>query len=276
MPGEAGHPAALPPEIFEVFRERLQARTGIHLVQAKLPMVQSRLSKRLRQLGLAGFREYQALLEADPAGEEWTCFVNALTTNLTKFFREEHHFRHLVGWLRDFRPLPRPLRIWSAGCSTGEEPYSIAIALRSAFPQASLRILASDLDSAVLRTAAQGVYDLDRVKDLEADWLRFAFLKGRGRQEGLVRIREELRAAVEFRQLNLLGGDWPKPGSFEAIFCRNVMIYFDKATQREVVRRFHRTLAPGGLLLVGHSESILDAALGFESLGGTVFRRRKP
>jgi chemotaxis protein methyltransferase CheR len=269
-----GGPAPLEPRTFDALRGLLHARTGIFLAPHKLAMVQSRLNKRLRELGLASYGDYLARLEADAGGNEWTCFVNTLTTNLTRFFREEHHFHRLVEWLRRFPALPRPVRVWSAGCSTGEEPYSIAMVLRAAFPEAGIRILASDLDSAVLAQAMAGVYGLDRVDNLSPEWLRLAFLKGRGEQNGFVRIRPELGDLVTFRQLNLLQAQWPQPGSFEAVFCRNVMIYFNKSTQRELIERFHRTLVPGGLLMVGHSESLLDQALGFEPLGQTVFRRR--
>ncbi|WP_316415498.1 CheR family methyltransferase [Mesoterricola silvestris] len=269
-------PSALDPKTFERLRTLLHARTGIHLGPGKLPMVQSRLNRRLRHLGLGTYPEYLAWLESDPGGAEWTAFINALTTNLTRFFREEHHFSKLTQWLRSLDPLPRPIRVWCAGCSTGEEPYSVAMVLHAEFPGSPARILATDLDSAVLQEARAGIYDQARVKDLPAAWLRLAFLKGRGGQAGRVRVRPEVGALVDFHPMNLLEGNWPGPSSFEVIFCRNVMIYFDKETQREIVRRFHRTLVPGGLLMVGHSESLMDASLGFESLGGTVFRRRDP
>ena len=272
--GTQAHPAPLAPATFESLRELLHVETGIFLAPRKLTMVQSRLNKRLRALGLTSFDDYLDQLQTHPQGEEASNFINALTTNLTRFFREEHHFQKLVSWLQGLRPLPRPIRVWSAGCSTGEEPYSIAMSLRRAFPAADLRILATDLDSEVLKVAMAGIYDRERVKDLDPELLRFAFLRGRGGQDGCVRVREDLRGLVAFSQFNLLQPDWPKVGGYEAVFCRNVMIYFDPATQRELIGRFHRTLAPWGLLFVGHSESLLDPSLGFEPLGRTAFQRR--
>ncbi len=260
---------------FQALRDLLHEHSGIALSPHKITMVQSRLAKRLRVLRLPSYEAYLALLR-DPGSPEWVDFINALTTNLTSFFREPHHFPKLVELLSEAGPAPRPIRIWSAGCSTGEEPYTLAMTLVRAFgPAHPTEILATDLDTAVLETAARGVYPYARVETLDPEWRRLAFLRGTGEHEGQVRIRPEIRRAVQFSQLNLLESRWSLPGApFHAIFCRNVMIYFDKPTQRSLVQRFRDLLAPRGLLFVGHSESLLDASSGLEPLGHTIYRKQ--
>ncbi|MBI1754203.1 MAG: protein-glutamate O-methyltransferase CheR [Acidobacteria bacterium] len=259
---------------FKALRELLYNHSGIALAPHKITMVQSRLAKRLRIVGLRTYEEYLHRLET-PDDPEWSEFINALTTNLTSFFREGHHFTRMVELLKGSDP-PRRLRIWSAGCSTGEEPYTLAMTLLKAFGTgSSIQILATDLDTAVLETAARGVYPASRIESVEEAWRRFAFLRGTGDRKGLVRLRPEVRHLVTFRQLNLLDSHWDLDREpFQAVFCRNVMIYFDKPTQRRLLKRFHDALAPDGLLFVGHSEALLDAALGFESLGQTIYRRK--
>ncbi|MBI3131751.1 MAG: protein-glutamate O-methyltransferase CheR [Acidobacteria bacterium] len=258
---------------FEAVRRLLHKHTGIHLGPQKQAMVRVRLIKRLRAHGLQDFDAYLMLVKG-PESPEWGAFVNALTTNLTSFFREKHHFEFLAS---HFAAHPVPggrLQAWSAGCSTGEEPYTLAMVMAASFPEWDVRILATDVDTSVLETARRGVYPEERVEKLDREWKRFAFLKGTGAQAGQVRVRPELQAMVEFGIFNLLGTTgWPRPSSRDVIFCRNVMIYFDKPTQRELLRRFRAALVPGGLLLVGHSEALLDASLGFQSLGGTVYRK---
>ncbi|GLH69143.1 chemotaxis protein methyltransferase [Geothrix rubra] len=266
----------LTPATFQALRSLLHAHSGIALSAHKLAMVQSRLAKRLRALGLETYEAYLEVLQ-DPASDEWVHFINALTTNLTSFFRESHHFSRLVDLLGAEGPPPRPLRLWSAGCSTGEEPYTLAMALLRAFgPSHPLEILATDLDTSVLETAARGVYPMARIEGLDEAWRRFAFLRGTGAHEGLVRLRPEIRRPIRFARLNLLDQAWPLEGApFHAIFCRNVMIYFDKPTQRQLLLRFQQAMVPRGLLFVGHSESLLDSSLGFESLGQTIYRKRE-
>lgn len=266
----------LSPATFEALRLLLHEHSGIALSSHKVSMVQSRLAKRLRVLRLETYESYLKVLQ-DPAAEEWVHFINALTTNLTSFFREGHHFSRLVELLAANGPPPRPIRIWSAGCSTGEEPYTLAMTLLQAFgAHHPLEILATDLDTAVLETAARGVYPVARIDGLEEAWWKYAFLRGTGDQEGLVRLRPEIRRPVRFARLNLLDATWPLEGPpFHAIFCRNVMIYFDKPTQRRLLQRFQQAMAPRGLLFVGHSESLLDPSLGFESLGQTIYRRKE-
>jgi len=239
-------------------------------------MVQSRLAKRLRALHLETYEAYLECLE-DPGADEWVHFINALTTNLTSFFREPHHFTRLVDLLGADGPPPRPIRLWSAGCSTGEEPYTLAMTLFRAFGASHpVEILATDLDTSVLETAARGVYPVARIDGLDEGWRKYAFLRGAGAQDGLVRLRPEIRRAVHFAKLNLLDAAWRLEGApFHAIFCRNVMIYFDKPTQRRLLQRFQQAMVPRGLLFVGHSESLLDPTLGFESLGQTIYRSRE-
>lgn len=263
---------------FQRIRELLHGHSGIALATHKSVMVQSRLGKRLRANGLRSYDDYLRILE-DPAAPEWVEFVNALTTNLTSFFREEHHFTRLVAWFKEpgradaGRAEAGRARIWSAGCSTGEEPYTLALVMRDAFPRWDVEILATDLDSNVLASARRGVYPEERLDGLDPKWRRLGFLRGRGDNAGRVKVQPELGQMVRFAQHNLLGDDWPEPGSLDAIFCRNVMIYFDKPTQKRIVGRFRDCLAAGGLLAVGHSESLLHASAGFTALGQTLYQR---
>jgi chemotaxis protein methyltransferase CheR len=262
-------------ETFGALRDLLHVHTGIALAAHKITMVQSRLAKRLRHLGLQTYEEYLERL-GGPQSAEWPEFINALTTNLTSFFREGHHFPRLVELLEPVHARHGRIRIWSAGCSTGEEPYTLAMTLMKAFgSSAPIEILATDLDTAVLETASQGIYPFSRIEDLDDEWRQLAFLRGTGDHRGQVRIRPEVRQLITFQQANLLDDSWPMgPEPFQIIFCRNVMIYFDKPTQRKLLQRFHATLEPGGLLFVGHSEALLDANLGFQSLGQTIYRRK--
>lgn len=265
---------------FQRIRRIINEIAGISLAEGKRELVYSRLSRRLRQLGLRRFDEYCRLLET--GGEdnpELGEFVNALTTNLTSFFRESHHFdflgKELLPALMRERSLSnRRIRIWSAGCSTGEEPYSIAMVVRETLPAVGwdVKILATDLDSNVLATADRGVYDANRVKDLSEVRLRRWFQRGRDAQSGQVRVAPELRDLIVFRRLNLML-DWPMSGPFDVVFCRNVVIYFDKPTQRVLFERFADLLAERGHLFVGHSESLFKVTDRFVPLGKTIYRR---
>ena len=256
---------------FERVRRLIRARVGIALNDSKQNMVYNRLVKRLRLLGLPSFADYLALLD-DAAHPEWQHFVNALTTNLSHFFREEYHFPILVEHVRALRRTP--VRVWSAAASTGEEPYSIAIALCEAYggfqPPAS--ILATDIDTHVLEHAQRGVYAMERVEQISAERLKRFFLRGTGANAGHAKVRPELARLIDYRRLNLTEDGWGLEGRFDAVFCRNVMIYFDKATQHQVLQRIHRVLAPDGLLFAGHSESFLHAAELFRPAGRTVYR----
>ncbi len=257
---------------FERVRALIRARAGISLGEAKQDMVYSRLSRRLRALRLGSFRDYLDHLEGSDDAAEWEAFTNALTTNLTAFFREAHHFAVLAEHLRRPRRAG-PITLWCCAASTGEEPYSLAITAAEAFGtlRPPVRILATDIDTNVLRKGEAGVYPAERVDKLGTERLQRFFLKGRGAQEGSVRVRPELRELITFRQLNLLDPAWPLRGPFDAIFCRNVMIYFDRPTQAQVLRRFAPLLCTDGLLFVGHSESLFHVAETFRLRGQTVY-----
>jgi chemotaxis protein methyltransferase CheR len=216
---------------FERVRGLIYKRAGISLADSKQEMVYSRLARRLRATGIDSFAKYLDDLEAGRLGEEWESFTNALTTNLTSFFREAHHFPLLADHVKGKR---EPLTIWCSASSTGEEPYSIAMTVCEAFNTLTpnVQIVATDIDTNVLATAANGVYGMDRLDKMSPERQRRFFLKGKGDREGMARVRPELRNMITFKQLNLLADSWPISGQFDAIFCRNVMIYFDKATQR--------------------------------------------
>jgi len=259
------------PQDFARVRRLIHGRVGIALNESKQDMVYNRLAKRLRALRLGSFAEYLDLLD-DASHSEWQQFVNALTTNLSHFFREEHHFEVLVEHCKGLTRTP--LRVWSAAASTGEEPYSIAMALCEAYGtlQPPVSILATDIDTTVLATAEKGVYAMDRVEQVTPERLKKFFLRGTGSNAGFARVRPELARLVQYRQLNLTEPRWELGAVFDAIFCRNVMIYFDKTTQHDVLGRMARAIRPDGLLFAGHSESFLHAAELFRPIGKTVYR----
>ncbi len=247
-------------------------RAGISLHDGKHAMVYSRLSRRLRETGYQSFRDYLAWLESHD-GPEWQEFVNALTTNLTSFFREQHHFDILSDYLKAHSG--RTWNVWCNAASTGEEPYSILMtALEVLGPQANFKLQASDIDSRVLATAARGVYRIESAKGLDMTRLQRFFLRGKGTNAGLLRVKPELQRMVEFLQVNLIRDDWPFKDVFDIVFCRNVMIYFDAQTQRRVLEKIHRTMKPGGLLFVGHSENFNESRDLFVLRGKTVYERR--
>ena len=249
---------------------------GISLKPSKQDMVYSRLARRLRAKGIDNFRDYLALLESDN-GVEWEAFVNSLTTNLTSFFREPHHFPLLAEHVAKQKG-QHPIALWCSAASTGEEPYSMAMAMVDAFGSFTLpvSIVATDVDTHVLAKAEEGVYPAERVDKLDAGMVKRFFLKGTGAQSGFVRVRPELRAMITFRQLNLLSDDWPIRGPLDAIFCRNVMIYFDKETQLNILQKFAPLLRPEGLLFAGHSENFHNAAHLFRLRGKTVYELARP
>ncbi|MGZ5078990.1 MAG: CheR family methyltransferase [Usitatibacter sp.] len=260
-------------EHFRHISERIYRFAGIRLPEAKHEMVYSRLSRRLRALGISSFDDYVRFLEAEPA--EWEHCTNALTTNVTAFYREEHHFRVLAEHAQKSAGDADPFRVWSAGCSTGEEPYTIAMCLADTLPRNDFHVLATDLDTQVLATARDAIYPLQSVLRLpEARQKRF-FMRGTGRFEGMARVRRELAAHVEFLRVNLMDAEWPIAGGLDAIFCRNVMIYFDKATQRRLVERYAGLLKPSGLFFAGHAESLLDQGRHFRLRGQTVYELAK-
>ena len=251
---------------------------GISLSATKEDMVYSRLARRLRVTGLASFNEYLALLD-DENDAEWEAFVNALTTNLTSFFREAHHFPVLAEHVKKQRE-KHAVTLWCSASSTGEEPYSMAMTMVDLYQSYTppVKILATDLDTSVLEKAAAGIYPLERLEKLPPDRVKRFFLKGTGSHAGQAIVRPELRNMITFRQLNLLDAPWPMRGPFDAIFCRNVMIYFDKQTQHRILQKFTPMLQPDGLLFAGHSESFHHAADLFKLRGKTVYElaNRKP
>lgn len=249
-------------------------RAGIVLAEHKRDMVYNRLVRRLRTLGLDDFGRYLSMLEANPNSAEWQAFVNSLTTNLTAFFREAHHFPVLA---EHARKRSGEYRVWSAAASTGEEPYSIAITLADALGIAPGRfnVFASDIDTEVLQKAKSAIYRQEELKTLSPQQLQRYFMRGTGPHEGLVRVRSELGNAVEFAAMNLLDKQYNVPGPFDAIFCRNVMIYFDKETQQEILKRFVPLLKPGGLLFAGHSENFSNLSRDFWLRGQTVYALSK-
>lgn len=258
---------------FERVRELIYRHAGINLPSTKRTMVFSRLSRRLRDTGHQSFGAYLDSV-GGPQSPEWQQFVNALTTNLTSFFREAYHFPVLADFLKQRAEPSRPPAIWCAAASTGEEPYSLAItALEALGNRAGTRIFASDIDTNVLNTARRGVYPLAAIESVEQPLRSRYFLRGVRDNAGFVRVRPELTAMITFSQVNLVVGEWPFREPFDAIFCRNVMIYFDAKVKAGVLERMHRMLRPGGLLFVGHSENFTDRRDLFQLQGKTVYRK---
>lgn len=260
---------------FERVRELIYDHAGISLNATKEDMVYSRLARRLRATGLSTFDEYLALLENDNAAE-WEGFANALTTNLTSFFRESHHFPLLAEHVQKKKG-NGPILLWCSAASTGEEPYSMAMTMVEIFGSYTppVKILATDLDTNVLAKAQAGVYPLERIEKLAPETIKRFFLKGTGSLDGYAKIRPELRDMISFKQLNLLDPTWPIRGPFDAIFCRNVMIYFDKQTQYNILQKFVPLMQPDGLMFAGHSESFYHAADLFKLRSKTVYELAK-
>jgi chemotaxis protein methyltransferase CheR len=255
---------------FSRVRKLIYQHAGISLSEAKTDMVYSRVGRRLRAAGIDSFKEYLDRLERKNDAAEWEAFTNALTTNLTSFFREEHHFPILADHLTQVQ---KPIRIWCSAASTGEEPYSIAITACEAFGSLTppVEIIATDIDTNVLATAANGVYPYDRISKLSDKRKKTFFQRGSGQHEGSVRVKSELRRLITFKQLNLLDEHLPLKGQFDAIFCRNVMIYFDKPTQSKIITKFLPLMKPNGLLFAGHSENFLYVSKELHLLGKTVY-----
>lgn len=261
------------PADFERVRKLIYQHAGISLSPVKQDMVYSRLARRLRATGSRSFTEYLDALEKG-GGDEWERFVNSLTTNLTSFFREPHHFPIFAEHLQKLGTR-RPIRIWCSAASTGEEPYSIAITVAETFGTnlSHVSIIASDLDTNVLDTARKGVYPAERVEKLSPERLRRFFLRGTGSQEGYVAVRPELKALIQFQRINLLDASYALKGPLDVIFCRNVMIYFDRPTQEELVNKLARHLVPGGYLFVGHAESLTAIKHPLQTVRPAVYRR---
>lgn len=257
---------------FSRIRELIYQRAGIVLAEHKREMVYSRLAKRLRHHGMTRFTDYLLRLERQPDAKEWEAFTNALTTNLTAFFREAHHFPLLAEHLRQKQG---PVTIWCSAASTGEEPYSLAMTLLETLgPKAAqAKIVATDIDTDALSRARAGIYPQEQVRKLDEARVKRFFQKGTGQQQGLARVRPEVSELVEFMPLNLLSTQWPIKGPFDAIFCRNIMIYFDKETQAKILKRFAPLMKPDGLLFAGHSENFSYISDAFKLRGQTVYTR---
>ena len=261
---------------FSRIKSRVYKVAGISLSDAKRTLVVSRLSKIVRALELASFDDYVDYLEKGASASDGQDFVNALTTNLTRFYREDHHFDHLktyVGGLISERPRGQKLRIWSAGCSTGQEPYTIGMDLLNAFPELKrwdFKILATDIDTAVIAKAARGIYPENELSGLSGERARPFQKIG----DGTVQVPQAARELVSFKPLNLIA-EWPMKGPFDAIFCRNVAIYFDKPTQGAVFGRFGKLLAPEAFLYIGHSENLGSGGEGFRLVGKTIYQSKR-
>jgi chemotaxis protein methyltransferase CheR len=260
---------------FEQIRVLAHEKFGLDLRNGKQQLVSARLGKHLRRLGFRKFRDYSAYVQSDASGTALADMIDALTTNFTSFLREPVHFEFLRKTvIPEFRHTA-PIEIWSAACATGEEPYSIALsALEEMGDQARrlVRVLATDISTRALESARQGVYPAERLSGLPAAITRKYFLKGEQRWKGWFRVGARLREMVEFRRINLTE-PFPALPRFAAIFCRNVMIYFDRETQQEVVSRLARCLEPGGFLLTGHSESLVHGSHPLEYVRPATYRR---
>lgn len=257
--------------------ELIYQRAGIALAPAKRDMVYGRLSRRLRSLGMGSFQQYLDHLQSPQGSDEWEAFTNALTTNLTAFFREPHHFQRLGEELAAHPHDGGVIKLWSCAASTGEEPYSMAITACEAFDSLSppVRIIATDIDTQVLATAARGVYSIDRIAGLDEAIKRRYFQRGTGPNAGKCRVLPALQKLVQFQPLNLLDARYDVGGPFTALFCRNVMIYFDKPTQRDILARLVTHMADDGLLYTGHSENYLHAADLITPCGRTLYQRAR-
>jgi chemotaxis protein methyltransferase CheR len=266
-------------EDFNRIAALLLKESGIHLETSKASLVYSRLAKRLRILHLESFHEYCRLVAEDDV--ERGAMLAALTTNVTRFFREPHHFEHLktqvLPPLLDAARRGSPVRIWSSACSSGQEPYSIALTILSVMPDAAsrdIKILASDIDPNMVAKGRTGVYPASELREVPAELKKRWFEAVPGDSRGDCRAVDELRSLIGFRQLNLIG-NWPMRGPFQAIFCRNVVIYFEESTQSKLWTRFLPLLSPGGTLYIGHSERVTGPALSaFENVEITTYRKR--
>ena len=260
---------------FNVLRKLSNAHSGIQAPDERFDMFYSRLSKRVRKLGLPDFKTYCQYLQENH-DDEFTQFINAITTNLTSFFREQHHFDYLrdtvVPELLSRNKNTKQLRVWSAGCSTGEEPYSIAMTLLDVVPSDwDIKILATDLDTNVLQTASAGIYTQDRVADLPPEMLKRWFMRNKSSPTH-VKVKEALQAIIQFKQLNLMD-EWAMKNTFDVIFCRNVLIYFDRETKTALAKRYAKMLSSKSWLFIGHSESLNQICSEFKLVSTTCYQK---
>jgi chemotaxis protein methyltransferase CheR len=263
-------------EQFEIFKRMIYDMAGIHMYDGKEVLVKARLAKRLRALNLDSFDEYLEYLGQDSSGDEITQMINVLTTNKTNFFRENKHFEFIRDrLLRELQSERRPLRFWSAGCSSGEEPFTLAITLFEHLPEIhnrDIKILATDISTKVLDKARTGRYTRESVNDIPSALLNKYFSRTRVGDKDLYEVKEMIRRVIKFARLNLMG-PWPMKGPFDLIMCRNVMIYFDRDVQKTLVMRYWDLLRPGGYLLVGHSESLMFVGQKFRYIEPAVYQK---
>ncbi len=265
--------------LFNKFRELIHRTAGISLSDEKKELLTARLSKRLRACGLTSFAEYYRLITSDQAGEEFTHFINSVSTNYTSFFREQAHFTALTErLLPSLDPLVtagrRPLMVWSSACSSGEEPYTLAMVLNEYYRgrKNAFQILATDISTRVLNIARRGIYAIEQVNTVPQTYLKRYFMRGVGRSAGYVKVKPILQEHIRFQQFNLMDR-FPWRHEMHIIFCRNVMIYFDRPTQQRLVNKFYDCLVAGGYLVIGHSESISSIEHRFQLVEATIFRK---
>jgi chemotaxis protein methyltransferase CheR len=264
------------PREFEQFRDLIYRECGISLSDNKQTLLVSRLSKRLRTLELDSFQAYYDLVAGQTEGAEFTLLLDLVSTNKTDFFREPKHFDFLREQIVPMLQSTRSIRIWSAASSSGEEPYTIAMTLHDAVPdpeQWDFKILASDISTRVLARAASGIYEEDRVQALPKEIVERHFLKGVGDRAGMVKVKSHLAQTIRFRRINLMDDTYPINAPLDLIFCRNVMIYFDRPTQAKLAAKFYRYLKPGGFLFIGHSESLQRLDQQFTSVAPTIYQK---
>jgi chemotaxis protein methyltransferase CheR len=259
---------------YDEFRSLVYDVSGITLGKGKEALVSSRIGKRMRALGMGEFKSYLKMVQQDPDGEEMVQLLDAISTNVTSFFRESHHFDRISelfdGWLRQGQ---RRFRFWSAACSTGEEPYTLAMTLAEVLngKQADIKILATDISTKVLALASNGVYPEAKLNGVPSGLRAKYFRREGGREEPEYRIREELRSWMVFKRFNLSTPPFPMPGPVDVVLCRNVMIYFDNNVRSGLLAEIHRMLKPGGYLMVGHSESLNGIARGFKTAEPSIY-----
>ncbi len=264
----------LSPRMFNQFCDLVYAKAGIHLGPQKEALVAARIGKRMRLLGLRRYQDYYHLVETDTTGAELVEMLNAISTNVTYFFREDRHFELLTGWMRAWHAQgQQSFRIWSAAASTGEEPYTIAMTVRTALPHVSdIKILCTDISTRALGVARAGLYSADRLQKVPKNLARRFFRKARDEQnKECYSVEDELRRLTTFARLNLAHPPYPMKGPFDVVFCRNVMIYFDNTVRRALLGEIWRLLKPGGYLLVGHAESLSGMLSNFKSVQPSVY-----
>ena len=274
------HSPRLNDELFTKFGTLVYEKTGIFLKPGKKELLNARLQKRLRHLGLDSFQAYYDVLARDTSGEEVVQFINCVSTNFTSFFREKQHFD-----LLESRILPeivgaggrggKDVAIWSSACSSGEEPYTIGMvmeAFKDKFPACRYQVIATDISTKVLDIAERGIYPDDKIGQVPYPYLKRFFRKGKDKSAGFVKVRDELRSRLTFQRFNLMD-TFPWQEKFDIIFCRNVMIYFNRKTQQDLINKFYGALVPGGSLFIGHSESISSLRHNFNQIESTVFRK---